>query len=1209
MSTAKAQNYLALLEIARCEGNWSAVPELVRKVRKHAPERACLTLAALTEAQIAEATQSSTENSTPTSDTLQVAQQLPKLVEAIENESTYPQDRFQATICAGWLHWVVGEYSLAALRLPNRIDEEYPSLQNPSEWTTVCALKAAYLKGNCAARTSQPLDALSVFETGLAAMDGVWGADKQPRRQLRYWAELFLSEYSMLSSQVLSRQEKALQDLNSLSGFRSWSRYWESLVGPVIGGQGFRGSVPRRRIWYEYYVALSNILELDLPLPTAHVKPINETSARTQLRIELKKTESAYEALLLDETQFPKADEEREEVEAFVQLAMKNWSILCGRGWKEADLGQGGRASISRGVLDILYRAATKTYHSTAILRHLVTVHLAVAEFDIAFKAFDSYMEVVKKAKARVEKTGVAEPSLDDDNTVLKTMSQAIVALCRYGGASATEKAHDLARELEDTMAHLPQLQPASEVATPIEPTHEIGIHTKVAGDTLAFAWQAIGLAHASWSRVTPDAPSRTEIQAKAIRSLRKSLSPAFGRSRDVQSLYSLGLLLAERRDIGAAIEVVKAALVSTKSQEPNAALVYGPYWQERAFIPVWHLLALLLSARQDFMMAARACEGAFEQFKDPSVLFGSQQVFHSEHLKAQAAPQASFGLVDELDDAEREAILEVKMTQLALIELLEGPEIAVNASYELITLYSRLFGSTATTPKTSLQPPPAQIPPKSSSGTVRSFRGSIFGSRAGKSPSPAVGATALSVDVVSAESRPLSTLPGTPSLPSNGMSSPTAAPTPAIQITTEKNGSAQRSTSAKPTGGRSSRRSSIRNRDRSASGGKRASSSGPNYRNVPDGEAFFSPEGNSSSDAFALTSRPQASIASAFVRRQNVGSLDTFISTKAKGLDHLVDHAIDGVFSLPPPLPPIVFSKDEEKRQRSVILIRLWLMVAGFYRRADMVEDAKGAVAEAQKLVQTLETELTNDATGSLILKVPKWAEKRSVDELWADVWAEFGNISLTNDAPLDARRNFESALTYFPNHAAGIVGLSNILLDIYTEDLVPVSHEPSSHDSYSHTHSSVATNSELSSNSSKNKGTSPLTNEPLGLGPNRPIRPPTSFSNAENETKLASESYPDFKHSSTLPHKCFSPEPRPSSLPLIDRLAARDRAYGLLSALTKRGSGWNNSEAWFALSRAYEESGQPEKAKDVLWWCVDLEEGRAIRDWSVLGDDGYIL
>lgn len=79
--------------------------------------------------------------------------------------------------------------------------------------------------------------------------------------------------------------------------------------------------------------------------------------------------------------------------------------------------------------------------------------------------------------------------------------------------------------------------------------------------------------------------------------------------------------------------------------------------------------------------------------------------------------------------------------------------------------------------------------------------------------------------------------------------------------------------------------------------------------------------------------------------------------------------------------------------------------------------------------------------------------------------------------------------------------------------------------------------------------------------------------------------------------------------STALLDRLAARDRAYGLLTALTKLGSGWNCSEAWFVLARAYEEGGQMDKAREVLWWCVELEEGRGVRDWGVVGAGGYVL
>ena len=79
--------------------------------------------------------------------------------------------------------------------------------------------------------------------------------------------------------------------------------------------------------------------------------------------------------------------------------------------------------------------------------------------------------------------------------------------------------------------------------------------------------------------------------------------------------------------------------------------------------------------------------------------------------------------------------------------------------------------------------------------------------------------------------------------------------------------------------------------------------------------------------------------------------------------------------------------------------------------------------------------------------------------------------------------------------------------------------------------------------------------------------------------------------------------------SPPELSRLAARDRAFGLLSTLTKLGAGWDYSEAWYALARAYEESGQIEKAKEVLWWCVELEDTHPVRNWRNVALGGFVL
>jgi len=84
----------------------------------------------------------------------------------------------------------------------------------------------------------------------------------------------------------------------------------------------------------------------------------------------------------------------------------------------------------------------------------------------------------------------------------------------------------------------------------------------------------------------------------------------------------------------------------------------------------------------------------------------------------------------------------------------------------------------------------------------------------------------------------------------------------------------------------------------------------------------------------------------------------------------------------------------------------------------------------------------------------------------------------------------------------------------------------------------------------------------------------------------------------------------PKAAATPLSDRLAARDRAHGLLDGLTRLGAGWDCAEAWWGLARAYEEGGMPEKAEKALWWCVELEEGRGVRGWGVVGSGrGYVL
>ncbi|KAI0535527.1 hypothetical protein GGR58DRAFT_478835 [Xylaria digitata] len=1213
----KAAQYLNRLEDTRCEGRWGEVLELVRKVRKHTSDRACLTTAVEIEYAVDKAFQKQKANSGPTTAVpavpptdLDTELLIPRLLEVIDTERTYPEDRFQAQVSLGWMHWTVGEYNQVPARLPTDQEKEQLPLNQPdgvSEWTHVCVLKATYLKANCLSRENKTVEALSVYQSALASLLHVWNGQKG-RAQLQFWAELLLTEYCMLQAQALERGEKSLDDDDCLTPFRSWARYWEvtkTQGAPLAGGHGFRGAVPRRRVWNEYYAAISSILQHDLPFPTSHGgSATSGSSTRNQLQMELKKVETVYEALLLSETTFPRADEEREEVEDFVSLVMTNWSVSVGRDWYEHDLGSGGKEGLSRGVLELLYRAATKTFHSTAILRHLFTVHLAVAEFDLAFHAFTSYMEIVKKGKARVDKTSHPEPSLDDDATVLETVSQAIIALCKYGFRDAAEKARDLGVELEEMLQNSrpPLLNNGSSISTVDEENgNGVVLHPRIPARVYALAWQAVGLSEAHWSRVTFDAAVRIDLQTKAIRSLQKSLSPETGNPTDIRSLFTLSLLLAEQRELTAAIDIVKAALLSNK-KPAEQKVEASPYWRERSLIPLWHLLALLLSARQDYTMAARACEAAFEQFNDPEVLFGSHMLqgsFRSEHLNEAEArnDKTPSGLVDEMDDLEKEGIIEVKMTQLAILELLEGPEVAVNASQELLILYTRLFGPVQSKVLTII-PKPSEAP-KSSAGTLRSIRGSIFGSRSDKGTSQSRRRSLLG-------SEKSTSLPERPQTTQTVASHSAVAPT--IEITKENGTPGESPRSTRPTSvrgrhGDSMRRNSLKKRDGNAQQQRAHSSSGvPRESTLADGEAYSTPDGVTVTDqqgSLGWNSRNNSTSPQSFSKGRGLPRFDSS-APSIKGSINGSDLPVLESLSSPNPLPVVKFPEGQIERRRRTMLIKVWLMIASFYRRSRMYGDARDAIHEARQLADSLDVEISKDISGSVTPKNPGWGGKICLEELLGDVQAEMGLLAVDEGTPYVARAYFEEALMHYPDHSSAIVGLSNILLDIYNEDLLPPPAIPSITGELALGETSNSTTNAKKSTSEKTKVSHLQLTTPLGLG----------GGTSQNVELLNTERnrFPTQQTSGPVATDGLPAPYKANSLPIIDRLAARDRAYGLLSGLTKLGKGWNYSDAWFALARAHEESGQSDKAKEALWWCVELEEGMGVRDWHCVGV-GYSL
>ena len=184
--------------------------------------------------------------------------------------------------------------------------------------------------------------------------------------------------------------------------------------------------------------------------------------------------------------------------------------------------------------------------------------------------------------------------------------------------------------------------------------------------------------------------------------------------------------------------------------------------------------------------------------------------------------------------------------------------------------------------------------------------------------------------------------------------------------------------------------------------------------------------------------------------------------------------------------------------------------------------------------------------------------------------------------ERPFDAISDYEQALAYSPDHAAGIIGLANLLLDQYEEKL-PLE-EP-----LNPVHPQASTSGSL-------------------IGEAKPslTRPNTATSTIPSRRgSYISDSRPSQPEAEDG-RKKRRPDPTPAEL---NRLAARDRAYMLLSNLTKLGSGWDNSEAWLALARAHELSKEVSKAKEALWWVVELENNKPLRAWREVLPGGYTM
>lgn len=865
-------------------------------------------------------------------------------------------------------------------------------------WLEVCVVKAEFIR-------IAALDAAG--QRDQARQTGLTAASKAPGSrtpELRKWTERLLARICTLQTRPTAAT--SLSSLSeSLKCFSAWSDFWQrtspSSSASVTSVSTSRTDI-QRKIWRAYYDLLSVTLQRGLtynPSPTSPSDllmmpsvdmPYHEyTKSKIRQRSAMKKAEMTYESLLLQETQFPKASQKNVEVEEWVQQVAANWKLFNGPNWSDAELGEGGRETLSRGVLDVLYRAATKTFHSTAILRHLFTVHAAIEEFDLAIHAIDSYIEIISKGKARAVKTGDHETGFDTDDSAIVTIAEAIRILCRYGDREQAEKAMEITKTIK---LWLSEARPTStedaktnsdDNRTKEAPTPSQTTESSLLPQTLVAAYRAIGIAQAHWARLTYEADSRSKLRADALQNLRLAQSHGQG---DVETGYALALVLAESRDIVAATRVMKQTIAASGSAEESddEDVEAEDDGRKRLLIPVWHLLSLCLTAKDDYAQGLKMCEAAFEQFGDDTLLFGEDTaglVSIDEEKQSFARPKR--GLVDLMEGFEKESILQIRMTQLTFVELMEGAEPAVDMSHELLGLYARLFGNPEPYQIAALKPPPtaASAAPSRIGGTLRSIAGSIR-------PRTARSSVERDSRVASSVS-----LPGRGKQEADGVPNGDAPGIPiSITVTNEDGVRTEKSHHHKHLsflrrGTHEESRPGLRER-RSFRRDARPLTPIQSSQ-IPENSAVIN--GNNAS-----TVAVDASIASSSPKNpdQPLGE----VSHNAAHDDwppppgHQEQPPRQDV-RLPAPEPssslvPDARPRSAKHRQQQIsLLLKIWLFIGGLYLRADLLDDAASAVNEASKLVESFEAEVAAEHSSARRFYEKGWGGGKSVDALWADV------------------------------------------------------------------------------------------------------------------------------------------------------------------------------------------------------------------------------
>lgn len=542
-----------------------------------------------------------------------------------------------------------------------------------NKYTQVMIIKHLAIVGTAYEALSQFDQSIEIYTTAVPFMSLSIGSSPG----LLFWAEQLYYRFGKLAaSYKWDNSElvlKALRGHEEIAGLLSQnsttSKYYNRLDGP------------QRKI---------SILNIHFIYSSAML----QSNPNSQTKEDVENLSKLFEKFLFESTEESTSSESNQNIEQFIETIMQNWRKTMKFSYPLEQVYTPEDNKETEKMLVILRRATIKTFHSCAIMRHLVFVLSALGQHKESLMAFDTYVSYQEKARLQQEKSNLSNNNIavtsgnepienalsphptqtlvtdpptassstafgDDDKSVIRVFTKAINILVqvKHDGLKAKETADKLRSWFyteEEASAFSKEKYVSSYHGADKYRPAESSIE-------LSTVWFSIANAYSLFGFQAFTTAERDQSFILAVNSFEKSLFYTHGQS-DAKILAGYGLFLARISKIPKSLEVVRSALLLDSNNYAS-----------------WHLMALLLSSLGDYDKALNAINNTIDM------------------IDARR---------DTLTTSEKSSFLQIKITHVAISEAVYGIDRALELISEVFILFGDLFPE-ANNPSTALESAP----------------------------------------------------------------------------------------------------------------------------------------------------------------------------------------------------------------------------------------------------------------------------------------------------------------------------------------------------------------------------------------------------------------------------------------------------------------------------------------------------------------------